>query len=155
MKLIIKRGICCFVIVTLLLGIVPFAMAEKSSAGEQVDTITSLIDLFLSTSETFEENYTISKEMVLGRTGSIYLNRDETKIMSVGEELYRTYTFSDDSSFILAVGLVLFTIEYLNFTDDWGIRLYYIDDEDVSLLSQEDVGEIATLFVNKAQQSAN
>lgn len=41
MKLIIKRGICCFVIVTLLLGIVPFAMAEITSEQEAIDIINS------------------------------------------------------------------------------------------------------------------
>ena len=55
MKLIIKRGICCFVIVTLLLGIVPFAMAEILSAGEVVDSMTPPHDkLFTSEASVYK-----------------------------------------------------------------------------------------------------
>lgn len=151
MKLIIKRGICCFVIVTLLLGIVPFAMAEILSAGEVVDSMTPPHDK-LFTSEIFEENCTISKEEVFGKSGSYYLNHDETKIVSVGEELYRTYTFSDETSFILAVGTIFAAFDEFNLIDDWGVRLYYIEDEEVSVLSQEVVGQLAAVFVNQVQQ---
>lgn len=65
MKLLIKRGICCLVIVTLLLGIVPFAMAESISAGELVDAIIPSIDECFTTG-VFEETCFISKDNIVG-----------------------------------------------------------------------------------------
>ena len=157
MKLIIKRGICCFVIVTLLLGIVPFAMAEitsehesidiiNSAGGRIVDKLNSFFDEELFTEIFDNEDYMISEDYVEGKTGSIYIDLDEKKIQSVGTETYRTYTFSDEAAFLLATGFILSVFDEISLIDDWDVRLYFIVDDEVSILSQEDATELAAVF---------
>lgn len=159
MKLIIKRGICCFVIVTLLLGIVPFAMAEitsehesidiiNSAGGRIVDKLNSFFDEELFTEIFDNEDYTISEDYVEGKTGSIYIDLDEKKIQSVGTETYRTYTFSvDEVLFVMGVGCILTLVDEGNLISDMGVNLYLFSDEGgLTKVSQEEAGWVASEF---------
>lgn len=165
MKLIIKRGICCFVIVTLLLGIVPFAMAEitsehesidiiNSAGGRIVDKLNSFFDEELFTEIFDNEDYTISEDYVEGKTGSIYIDLDEKKIQSVGTETYRTYTFSvDEVLFVMGVGCILTLVDEGNLISDMGVNLYLFSDEGgLTKVSQEEAGWVASAFKEVMQQ---
>lgn len=67
-------------------------------------------------------------------------------MLSVGEEIYRTYTFSDEAAFLLATGFILSVFDEISLIDDWDVRLYFIVDDEVSILSQEDATELAAVF---------
>ena len=164
MKLIIKRGIYCFVIVTLLLGIVPFAMAEitseqeaidiiNSAGGRIVDKLNSFFDEELFTEIFNNEDYMISEDYVEGKTGSIYIDLDEKKIQSVGTETYRTYTFSDEVPFTMGVGCILTLVDEGNLISDMGVNLYLFSDEGgLTKVSQEEAGWVASAFKEGMQQ---
>lgn len=149
MKHGLQRLVSGFLMLAILISLTPFAMAADK-AGMAIDLIIPPTEELLTGTlvNVFDANdLTISKESFIGKSGTIYFNADKSKIMLMGEESQRTYAFTDETFFAMAVATFCFALDTADGLD-YGIKVYYVSDSETERLSEDDISDISAMLTS-------
>lgn len=150
MKHGLQRLVSGFLMLALLISLTPFAIADSDTASQAIDLIIPPTEEVLTEAfvDIFDrDDLTISKESFVGKSGTIYFNANKSKIMLMGKENYRTYTFTDDTFFSVAVATICFALDTADGLD-YGIKVYYVGDDGTERLSEDDISDISAMLTN-------
>lgn len=138
------------VLVVVMVTVTSSALAAVKG-GEAIDILIPRFEAILTeTTDVFPSNsYSISEESLLGKGGTVFIDFDEAEVRMIGEDYYRTYAFesNEDVSFIAFVGIVLYGIDTSSALD-YGVSVYYIEDNDTEVMSEKEISTLAAQFVS-------
>lgn len=129
----------------LLIALSPFALAEGDVPGIIVDTLIPANEQLLTESYTqlFDsEEMTISTDKFTTESGFMSFDFDKTQIQLAGAESYRTYTFTNDLYFRMAVAVLCGAVDSFDGLS-YGLRMDWVENGQTDAMTQEDVHAIA------------
>ena len=133
------------ILVTLLTIILGSASAE-TTGGTAVDVLIVFSDSMLDQlTELFpKDSYSTSEESILGKKGTVFVDIDENKIRMVGDDCYRTYSFTNKDTFTGFTVLVVYAIDNQNLlkhdVND------YTQNGKTKIVTEEEISSIAAQF---------
>lgn len=137
------------ILLTLLTCFSSSALAE-TLGGDAVDLLIPKYDDFLEgvSAAIPKDSYSVSDDFILGKEGSIYLDYDDGEVRMIGKTSYHTYSFKEvDTEFASFIGIVLYGIDSVDALA-YGVKDYFISDNDVTLLTEDVISTLAAQFVS-------
>ena len=151
MKRMLRKQMMASLLMLLAMVLAAAPALAAATGGTVIDVLIPRFELIANDLPDLytKDSFSISEEQVLGKAGTIFIDLDDGEIRMVGDNLYRTYSFTDTdgTAFIAFIGVVLYGVDSSGATD-YGVNVYYTEHNDTKALSPSEISTLSAQFIS-------